>query len=342
MSPTTHAERYQRFYETIEFFSGYGFNKSHAVSYAIDSYYSAWLHTHYEKEWLATCLGAVEWNPKKLSKVMSEIKQLGYKILDADVNISDTVWNYSEGRNGFVPPLSSMKGVGSAAVEEIMKNRPYRNLDDLLFDDEGKWRHSKVNKRCFDSLCKVEAFGSLDELESEQISNHQQLHRIIIENYDALRKGKYGMSFRRANKIAAPDLIPVLIEQTDGTPDWTRRQKIEMSVSLTSGASKDLIFPEHVLNKIKNANVPPISILSGKDKGVVWFCVQEAIQKTTKNGKSFWRLKTIDDEHNIVWIRVWGNLKEEPEPYTMWLAEVSSTESWGCSTTGWKMKKLAV
>lgn len=332
----------EKLYETIEYFSGYGFNKSHAVSYAIDSYYSAWLHTYHEKEWLATCLGAVDWNPKKLSKVMSEIKQLGYKILDTDVNTSDTVWSFSKERGGFVPPLSSMKGVGSAAVDEILANRPYTSLSNLLFDESGKWRHSKMNKRCFDSLCKVESFGTLDEMVTGQIENHNQLHKIIIDNYDALRKGKYGMSFKKAEKTGAPEMLPILIEQTAGTPDWTRREKIELSVNLTSGASRDLVFPDKVLTKIKSAQVPPISSLSGTQKGVVWFCIQEAIQKTTKNGKSFWRLKTIDDDHNITWVRVWGNLKQEPEPYTMWLAEVASSESWGCSTTGWKMKKLTV
>ena len=150
------------------------------------------------------------------------------------------------------------------------------------------------------------------------------------------------MSFRKANKTGASEIVPILIEQTEGTPDWTRREKIELSVDLTSGASRDLIFPEHVLDKIKKAQVPPISSLTGTEKGVVWFCIQEAIQKTTKNGKNFWRLKTIDDDHNITWVRVWGNLKQDPEPYTMWLAEVSSSESWGCSTTGWKMKRLTV
>jgi len=332
----------EKLYETIEYFSGYGFNKSHAVSYAIDSYYSAWLHTYHEKEWLATCLGAVDWNPKKLSKVMGEIKQLGYSILDVDINTSDTVWSYNDKRKGFVPPLSAMKGVGSAAVDEILENRPYTDLFNLLFNEDGQWKHSKMNKRCFDSLCKVEAFDTLAEIESGLIDNHNQLHKIIIDNYDILRKGKYGMSLRKATKTGAPEILPILIEQTTGTPDWTRREKIELSVDLTSGASRDLIFPDIVLDKIKKSQVPAISSLTGNEKGVVWFCIQESIQKTTKNGKNFWRLKTIDDDHNITWIRVWGNLKEEPEPYTMWLAEVSSTDSWGCSTTGWKMKKLSV
>ena len=74
-------------YETIEAFSGYGFNKSHAVAYAVDSYYSAWLHTHYEKHWLATCLQTWNGSPK-FGKIISEIKSLGYKILQADINLA--------------------------------------------------------------------------------------------------------------------------------------------------------------------------------------------------------------------------------------------------------------
>jgi DNA polymerase III subunit alpha len=338
-------DKAEKLYETIEYFSGYGFNKSHAVSYAIDSYYSAWLHTHYEKEWLATCLGAVDWNPKKLSKVMSEIKQLGYNILEVDINTSIDTWSYNEQKNGFAPPLSAIKGVGSAAVEEIMTNRKqgiYETLHDLLFDSDGVWRHSKMNKRCFQSLCKIEAFGSLHEMKTGEIDNHNQLLSIIIDNYDVLRKGKFGMSFRKAKKIDAPEILPILIERTDGLPDWSRSQKIEQNVELTSGASGDLVFPEDVINKIKNADVPPLSSLSGKQKGVVWFCIQESIKKTTKNNKTFWRIKTIDTDYNIAWLRVWGELDNEPEPYTLWLAEVASSEAWGCSTSGWKMKQIGI
>ena len=276
---------------------------------------------------------------------MSEIKQLGYNILEVDINTSIDTWSYNEQKNGFAPPLSAIKGVGSAAVEEIMTNRKqgiYKTLHDLLFDSDGVWRHSKMNKRCFQSLCKIEAFGSLREMQTGEIDNHNQLLSIIIDNYDVLRKGKFGMSFRKAKKIDAPEILPILIERTDGLPDWSRSQKIEQNVELTSGASGDLVFPEDVINKIKNADVPPLSSLSGKQKGVVWFCIQESIKKTTKNNKTFWRIKTIDTDYNIAWLRVWGELDNEPEPYTLWLAEVASSEAWGCSTSGWKMKQIGI
>ena len=76
-------------YEKILYFAGYGFNKSHAVSYAINSYYCAWLMTYYEEEWITSYLEAVSSNPNKLSKALSETKKMGYKITKIDINKAD-------------------------------------------------------------------------------------------------------------------------------------------------------------------------------------------------------------------------------------------------------------
>ena len=122
-------------------------SNSHAIAYAIDSYYGAWLMTYYETDWLATCLQSENTNVESLAWMMSEIKQLGYKISPPDINYSTNEWSWSDRLVAFVPPLSSLKGVGESAVEEVMQNRPYRSIDDLLFDEEGKWRHSKLYRR---------------------------------------------------------------------------------------------------------------------------------------------------------------------------------------------------
>ena len=89
-----------------------------------------------------------------------------------------------------------MKGVGVNAVAEIMQKRPYHSLQDLLYDEDGKWRHSKMNKTAFKSLCSIEAFGSLEEIKSGKIKNHRQLLAILTDdkNYETLRKGPYGLT----------------------------------------------------------------------------------------------------------------------------------------------------
>ena len=336
----------EKLYETIEFFSGYGFNKSHAISYAIDSYYSAWLHTYYEKEWLATCLQTQN-GTNKFGKVISEIKSMGYTILPPDINASSDVWVYSKERKGFVPPLTAIKGVGTAAVTEIIERRPFTSLDNIMFTDDGKWKPSKMNKTCFSSLCLVEAFGSLDEFKTGKVLNHRQLYESIIENYDLLKKGRHGMTKTAAKKLLKEqDTIPVFLDEklkeSMGIPDWNRAEKIGHSVDLMASADETLVFPPMIMEKIEKANVRPVTNLSGKEKDVVWFCIQSMEERTTKNNKKFYRMKVMDNNSESCWLRVWGRFDEPPDLYTMWLAEVASTESWGCSTSSYKMKKLDV
>ena len=339
-------ERAEKLYETIEFFSGYGFNKSHAISYAIDSYYSAWLHTYFEKEWLATCLQTLI-GSNKFGKVISEIKALGYKILPPDINTSSDVWVFSEQRCGFVPPLTAIKGVGSAAVEEIIRRRPFNNLDEMLFSREGSWVPSKMNKTCFDSLCKVEAFGSLDELKSGSVKNHRQLHEIIVGNYDFLKKGRHGMTKTAAKKMlkergAVPEFIPEKIIENQDTDDWTRISKVGFGVELLSSADETLVFPTEIMEKIKKSGLRSATQLVGKERDVVWFCISSIEERKTRNNKTFYRMKVIDNMSESAWIRVWSTFNQIPDLYTIWIAEVASTESWGCSTSTYKMKKLDV
>jgi len=336
----------EKLYETIEYFSQYGFNASHSVAYAIDSYYSAWLHTHYEKEWLATCLQTWNGSPK-FGKIASEIKSFGYKILQPDINVSSDVWVFSEERDGFVPPLTAIKGIGGAAIYEIMRRRPFKSLDDILFDESGKWAPSKMNKTCFDSLCKVEAMGSIDEIRSGKIGNHRQLHEIIIGNYQTLKKGKYGLT-RTALKKArlergeVPEILSEAIVDSSDLADWSRVSKITHAVSLLSSVDNDLVFPPAVMKKIKKANVQSIAEITGSSKGVGWFCIQEIHEKKTKNGKVYYRMRVIDNESNSVWLKVWTKFKELPELYTMWLAEIAGSADWGPSTSSYKMRQIGV
>ena len=328
-------------YETIEAFSAYGFNKSHAVSYAIDSYYSAWLHTYYEKDWLATCLQMLN-GSNKFGKVLSEIKELGYNILPVDVNYSTDVWTYSEEKMGFVPPLTSVKGLGDTAVEEIIRNRPYSSLDQMLFNEEGKWYHSKLNKTGFTALCKIEALHSLEEMWNGSVENHRQLMSIIIDNYDKLRKSRWGMSLRKAKKESPPEMLPQLIESTKGMWDWTRIEKLKNYHDLCSETRNDLAFPDELMEKINKSGVKPVLTMEPGEKCIAWFCVVEMIKKTTKNKRTFYRIRITDNLNNTGWIRMWGEAPEDMQEYSIWLTDAYNDPNWGASTSVTKVRPLIV
>ena len=334
-------------WEKIEQFSLYGFNLSHSVSYAIDSYYAAWLHTHYEKEWLSTILQSETGNPKLLAKAINEIKAIGYKISQLDINYSGEEWSFSEAIQAFVPPLTSVKGLGLTAVEEIMQNRPYKTVSDLLFDEAGSWRHSKLNKGCFESLIYVEGLGSLDDFKTLRVRNHKQLHEIIIGRYDELKKGPSGMGVMARKKWVKahgrePDLVTDMLNELNDLEDWTRVEKIKNAYEILSDVSEDLVFPPEIMRKIEKSNVQPISALTGGNKGIVWFCARDIVKKQTKKGKTFTLINAIDNTNTMVKIRVWSQFKEEPQPFTMWLAEVEMDPTWGASSASFKMKRIEV
>jgi DNA polymerase-3 subunit alpha len=332
-------------WKRIEFFSVYGFNKSHAVAYAIDSYYAAWLFTYHPKEWLATMLQSKTGNPKKLNKTITEVKRLGYKFAEVDINYSELEWTFSEEKQSFVPPLGAIKKVGDTAVDEIMEHRPYRNIKELLYNDNGAWYHSKMNKGAFDSLCKVEAFSSLEEIKSGKIKNHKQLWEIIIGNYVQLKKGIKGMTKTQVKRLEKkgefpPDFVDTLIEQADDLDDWTRIEKIEMNADLRSAVSNDMLFPEDLQERIDRTGIVPVTEIPHDKEEVGWFIIHEVQVRKTKNGKNYLRIKAGDMNNKQVWLKVWGNLKREILPYTIWLAEAKGDENWGPSTGAWKMKEI--
>ena len=68
---------------------------------------------------------------------------------------------------------------------------------------------------------------------------------------------------------------------------------------------------------------------------------QYQIQDITNNYQNI-HFTFCDNNSESCWLRVWTKFKIVPELYTIWLAEVASTESWGCSTSSYKMRQINV
>lgn len=339
----------QELFDKIAFFSLYGFNLSHAVSYAIVSYYGAWLSTYYPKHWLSTVLQAESGSQEKLTKVINEIRKMGYEFAQIDVNYSEKEWAFSDDIDAFVPSLASVKGIGATAVDEILSLRPFASIDDFLYDEGGKWRLSKINKTCLSALCKIEALSSLKDFEQSDINYNQLLHTFTDENnYVLLKKGRYGKTATQLKKSAKEEIEPepivdVLLQKYANLEDWTRAQKTNLQFELTSSVDPELLFSSKLMNRLGEKNVSSLHKIQSGTAGIGWFCVQDVIQKKTKNGKTFYRIRAIDDEHNATWLRVWGKFENNvpPERFSLWMAHASNDSNWGFSTSVAKLRRIA-
>ena len=94
------------------------------------------------------------------------------------------------------------------------------------------------------------------------------------------------------------------------------------------------------MQRIYEKNLQSIHDVLPGERGIGWLCASEVIQKKTKNGKVFHRIKAINSDYKTVWLRVWGNPNNPILPYTIWIADVHHDESWGFSTSCYKMKKV--
>lgn len=150
-------EEASKLYQLIEAFANYGFNKSHAASYALTSYKTAYVKANYPKEYLTSLLKNEE-DEEKIALYVDEARRLGIPVLPPDVSTSDL--NFTLTESGIRFGLATVKNVGEGAAKTIIEargDRPFYSLKDFLSRVEG----SKVNKKAVESLIKAGAFDSL-------------------------------------------------------------------------------------------------------------------------------------------------------------------------------------
>jgi DNA polymerase III subunit alpha len=146
-------------FDLIDYFSGYGFNKSHSTAYALISYRTAYLKAHFGVEFMAALLTSERNNTDKVVEYINEANRMKIKVLPPDINTSYanfTVTNDNNIRFGLI----AIKNVGGAALESIILQRKEKKFKDI-FDFCDRVDSRAVNKKVIESLIKSGAMDSL-------------------------------------------------------------------------------------------------------------------------------------------------------------------------------------
>ena len=142
-------------FNLIEKFAGYGFNKSHSAAYAMITYQTSYLKVYYPAEFFSALLSSEKDNTDKIVRYINEVKRMGLEVLPPSVHKSGD--DFTPVKGGIIFGLGAIKGVGSKAIESIIQNRPFKNLEDFIL----KVDTSKVNKRVLEALIKSGAMDGL-------------------------------------------------------------------------------------------------------------------------------------------------------------------------------------
>lgn len=308
-------------------------SNSHAVSYAIDSYYCAWLLTYYEEEWLCAYLDTVSSDSRKLKIAIGEAKAMGYELVPIDINYAGRSWTLLPGKR-LMPSFMACKGIGSSAVEEILAHRPFDSIESFLWDKDGKWRPSKCNKSTVSSLIKAKAFDSIGAVGPDRtFANYNQMHTVIIDNWSELRKTLKGKpNFAR-------DLFKEQVVMASGLADWSPAEIAKNYTNLFGSFDAADIVDRALLRKLASKGVT--SIDDAEDQvDLHWFVVCKSTPKLTKNGKPYLLFDAIGDSGAQRRVYCWNCSTGDDVPeYSLVIAELKNGE-FGCATKFNKLKVL--
>jgi DNA polymerase-3 subunit alpha len=166
----------EHLFDLIEKFAGYGFNKSHSSAYAMISYQTAYMKTHYPQEFMAALITSEVANTDKVISHLGACREMGIEVLPPDINQSEHSFTV-RGEN-ILFGLSGIKNVGDGAIRQILKERrdngPFHSLMDLCQRVLSK----RVSKRVLESLIKS---GALDCLGATRAALMASLDRVVAK-----------------------------------------------------------------------------------------------------------------------------------------------------------------
>ena len=163
------AEDATNLFNQILSFASYCFNRSHSAAYAFVAYQTAYLKCHYPVEYLSALLSSVSSDSEKTQLYIEEALKKGIKVLPPDINTSYATFTPDENNIRF--GLASIKQVGEAVIEEIIREReengPYKSIYDYIKRTDVKCS----NKKTLEGLIKAGAFSSIEKSRKQLMEN---------------------------------------------------------------------------------------------------------------------------------------------------------------------------
>lgn len=307
-------EQIEELIKSLELFSFYGFNLSHSIAYCITSYTCAYLLTYYPLEF---SIAFLEKEPEdRKDKAISLVKKMGINIDPIDINTSSSHWEIHPTKpNTLLQPFLSLKGLGDSAIEQIINNRPFNSLNDLLFNEN--ILYNKLNKRHLDVLTKCNALDN------------------IWKNDGRFKHLKHFWLSCIEKKPQSQKKLNELIEHYKEEPDYTQEEKIDFINNITGIYPVDLVVNQQFKEYMRRKEIPPISEYK-EDVKVCWAIVKNKENKTTKKGKTYYSVDLIDENNILTNIKCWGVNKEKDKLYLHhpYMIRVHHDEQWGFSTNG--------
>jgi DNA polymerase-3 subunit alpha len=271
----------EEIFELIEYFAGYGFNKSHSAAYALVAFQTAYLKAHYPAEFMAALLSSEVDKTDLLVEHIDDCRRMNIEVRPPDVNEGQVGFSVVHGVIRF--GLLAIKGVGEKAVEALVaernKNGVYRSIFDLCERVDSR----VVTKSCIEGLIKAGAFDSLKARRSQLMAVLPKALQAGTQARDARESGQ-GLLFDGAEESTPEEVNQSLPD----LPEWTDQEKLANEKALLGIylSSHPLSEFEPKLRLFRTHEISQLSKLPGRTDVVIGAMVTNLRLMTQQKGRN--------------------------------------------------------
>ena len=296
----------EQVFSLVEPFAGYGFPKAHAVSYALISYWTAYLKANYPAEFMVCLLNAYSGNTEKVSVTVEECRRMQIAVLGPSVNrsgVESAIERSDEGTTRIRFGLSSIKNVGTGASELLVLSR-----GDATFESAERMCReadlSGMNTKTLESLIKA---GALDDF-GPRGGLLESVGRILklAQSEASLKESNQGSMFDLFGDSVPVPLSHIEVPEIETPAAEKRTWELELlGVDLTANGSLRNVLPDSGSDAIvSKAQIGPDM---DKRKIVLVGQVMSVTERLTKNDRPY-TIAQLQLQQGEIDVFVWQNV----------------------------------
>lgn len=262
------AKNLEILFDQVEKFSGYGFNKSHAICYSYITCQTAWLSHYYPLEFFVASMSVSSGDTDKIRTYIKAVKERGFQIVSPDINRSELDFIISN--DNIIFGLGGIKGVGSSVSKKIISNRPkslYKGLGHFIIRN-----YSILNSKILEAYAKAgcfKCFGYNKETVLQSIPN-------ILE-FLSIYKGLTQENIFDLCKISIEEYLERCIIKNSTQEDDLSYEIDSLGLYITKHPMDDVI-----INPDKCADILAFSNYDDGDPFATVGCISRFTVKKTK------------------------------------------------------------
>jgi len=292
-------------FDLVEKFAGYGFNKSHSAAYAVVSYQTLWLKTHYPAPFMAAVLTSDMQNTDKVVVFIEECREMGLDLVLPNVNQSEYGFTVNDD-GAIVYGLGAVKGVGEGPIEAIISARKEVGEFKDLFHFCKSVDKSKLNKRVLEALVRCGAFDTIGPNRSVLFASIEDALKAADQNAKNEAAGMMDMFGEVEEEVETDPYDDYLTK----VRDWTPKQKLNgekdtLGLFVTGHPFDEYEQEVRNIAKTKLSNVQP----DKKTQKIAGIIVAQRVMKTKRGGNM--AILTIDDRSGRLDVRLFSDIYEQ-------------------------------